>query len=479
MEPTTLVPLSGFFDNYSEAVIITNSSEKTIYFNKAFGRLTGFGEGDLPKLTVEELFKVRVNYKLVETHKLTRWESGITKSDGLQIWMRVSRSPIQLADGSQGSVYTLIDNPTMDQLAGLLKESESRFATLADASPVMIWMTDKDNLCYYFNKAWLDFTGKKFEEELGTGWLKNVHPDDMILLNDIAPQLNAYAEYSVEYRLRRKDGTYRHILEIGTPRFLPDSKFAGYMGSCLDISEMKLVQNELSNYANELKRSNEELEQFAYVASHDMQEPLRMIASYIQLIQRGLESGRTDGLTEFMGFVLDGTSRMQALISDLLQFSRVSRKGNPFTRVDMNETARIAIGHLQQKIKENNATVNFGSMPVVFGDSFQLIRLLQNLADNAIKFKHPDRKPEINISVEERDSDWLFKVSDNGIGIEDKFYNRIFVIFQRLHTRNEYEGTGIGLAVCKKIVERHGGEIWVESEEGKGSTFYFTIKKQQ
>lgn len=393
--------------------------------------------------------------------------------------MRVSRSPIQLADGSQGSVYTLIDNPTMDQLAGLLKESESRFATLADASPVMIWMTDKDNLCYYFNKAWLDFTGKKFEEELGTGWLKNVHPDDMILLNDIAPQLNAYAEYSVEYRLRRKDGTYRHILEIGTPRFLPDSKFAGYMGSCLDISEMKLVQNELSNYANELKRSNEELEQFAYVASHDMQEPLRMIASYIQLIQRGLESGRTDGLTEFMGFVLDGTSRMQALISDLLQFSRVSRKGNPFTRVDMNETARIAIGHLQQKIKENNATVNFGSMPVVFGDSFQLIRLLQNLADNAIKFKHPDRKPEINISVEERDSDWLFKVSDNGIGIEDKFYNRIFVIFQRLHTRNEYEGTGIGLAVCKKIVERHGGEIWVESEEGKGSTFYFTIKKQQ
>lgn len=367
----------------------------------------------------------------------------------------------------------------MDQLAGLLKESESRFATLADASPVMIWMTDKDNLCYYFNKAWLDFTGKKFEEELGTGWLKNVHPDDMILLNDIAPQLNAYAEYSVEYRLRRKDGTYRHILEIGTPRFLPDSKFAGYMGSCLDISEMKLVQNELSNYANELKRSNEELEQFAYVASHDMQEPLRMIASYIQLIQRGLESGRTDGLTEFMGFVLDGTSRMQALISDLLQFSRVSRKGNPFTRVDMNETARIAIGHLQQKIKENNATVNFGSMPVVFGDSFQLIRLLQNLADNAIKFKHPDRKPEINISVEERDSDWLFKVSDNGIGIEDKFYNRIFVIFQRLHTRNEYEGTGIGLAVCKKIVERHGGEIWVESEEGKGSTFYFTIKKQQ
>ncbi len=459
--------------------MITNASEQTIYFNKAFGRLTGYQLSDLPKITVEELFKVRVNYKLVETQKLTRWESGILKSDGQQIWMRVSRSGIRLTDGTEGSVYTLIDNPTMDQLAGLLKESESRFATLADASPVMIWMTDKDNLCYYFNKAWLDFTGKKFEEELGTGWLKNVHPDDMILLNDIAPQLNAFAEYSVEYRLRRKDGVYRHILEIGTPRFLPDSKFAGYMGSCLDISEMKLVQNELSNYANELKRSNEELEQFAYVASHDMQEPLRMIASYIQLIQRGLESGRTEGLTEFMGFVLDGTSRMQALISDLLQFSRVSRKGNPFSVVDMNETTRIAIGHLQQKIKENSATVTFGTMPVVFGDSFQLIRLLQNLTDNAIKFKHPERKPEINISVEERDFDWLFTVRDNGIGIENKFYNRIFVIFQRLHTRNEYEGTGIGLAVCKKIVERHGGEIWVESEEGKGSTFFFTIKKQQ
>lgn len=470
-------PFTAFFDEYAEAIMITNALGKTVYLNKAFARLTGYGAEDIARVTVEDLFKVRVNYHLVETNKLTHWESGITTKSGEQIWLKVSMSPIAMADGSKGTVYTLVDNPTLDQLTGLLKESETRFATLADASPVMIWMTDKDNLCYYFNKAWLDFTGKKFEEELGTGWLRNVHPEDMRLLNNIAPELSAQKEYSVEYRLKRKNGEYRHILEIGTPRFLPDGTFAGYMGSCLDISEMKIAQDELSNRAAELKRSNEELEQFAYVASHDMQEPLRMIASYIQLIQKNLESGKPEGAAEFMQFVLDGVSRMQALISDLLQFSRVNRKGNPFTQVNLNEVLSISIAHLKERIKDNDAQVTFDKMPVLMGDSTQLMRLFQNLIDNAIKFKAPERKPEIKISVEEKETEWLFAVKDNGIGIENKFYNRIFVIFQRLHARNEYEGTGIGLAVCKKIVERHGGDIWVESEAGKGSTFCFTLKK--
>jgi light-regulated signal transduction histidine kinase (bacteriophytochrome) len=178
-----------------------------------------------------------------------------------------------------------------------------------------------------------------------------------------------------------------------------------------------------------------------------------------------------------MNYVLDGTSRMQALINDLLQFSRVNRKGNPFKEVDLNEVLKIAITHLTARIEENRARVIVDKMPRLKGDNFQLIRLFQNLIDNAIKFKRTETEPEIKISVEERGNEFVFSVADNGIGIEDKFYNRIFVIFQRLHTRDEYEGTGIGLAVCKKIVERHGGEIWVKSEEGKGSTFYFTIKK--
>ena len=369
------------------------------------------------------------------------------------------------------------DNPTVEQLRSLLVESETRFNTLADASPVLIWMTDLNHLCYFFNQSWLDFTGRTFEEEAGNGWRKGVHPDDLKLFDSIADVIKSRQKYTLEYRLCRHDGTYRHIFETGTPRVLTDGSFVGYMGSRLDITEAKNTKTELASQTKELLRSNEELEQFAYVASHDLQEPLRMILSYVQLIQKNIEQGNTQRVDEFMNYVMDGTGRMQALINDLLQFSRVSRKGNPFTTVDLNETLKIAVSHLTARIQENNAVVTYANMPVIQGDSFQLIRLFQNLIDNAIKFKSPDRKPMIDITVEESDDNFRFAVRDNGIGIEDKFYNRIFVIFQRLHTRNEYEGTGIGLAVCKKIVERHGGDIWVESEKDKGTTFYFTVKK--
>ncbi len=369
------------------------------------------------------------------------------------------------------------ENASVEQLRGLLQESELRFSRLADASPVMIWMADTDNLVYYFNKTWLDFTGKNFTELAGTGWLKCVHADDLKVFDQVEHKLRKRESYSCEYRLCRADGVYRSVFEIGTPRILPDGVFAGYMGSCIDITDTKSAQNELASRAKELMRSNEELEQFAYVASHDLQEPLRMIISYVQLIQRNIEQNNTARVAEFMNYVLDGTGRMQALINDLLQFSRVTRKGIPFKEVDMNEVLKIAVGHLTARIAEHKARVIIADMPVVTGDNFQLIRLFQNLIDNAIKFKAPQNEPRIEISVKERGEDYLFSVSDNGIGIQDKFYNRIFVIFQRLHTRDEYEGTGIGLAVCKKIVERHGGEIWVESEVGKGSTFYFTIKK--
>ncbi len=365
------------------------------------------------------------------------------------------------------------DNATEEQLKGLLQESESRFSTIADASPVMMWMTNPENLCYYFNRAWLDFTGKSFEEEAGSGWLEGVHPEDVKKFDEIGGSLKRREKYTCEYRLMRYDGTYRSILETGNPRFLPDGSFAGYLGSCMDVTESKTVANQ----AKELMRSNEELEQFAYVASHDLQEPLRMIVSYVQIIQKNIEQNNTKGLTEFMNYVLDGTGRMQALINDLLQFSRVGRKGNLFSEVDLNEILKISTTHLTARIAENNATVEYGAMPKVKGDTSQLIRLFQNLIDNAIKFKAPNRQPEIKISVEERSDDYVFSIRDNGIGIDDKFYNRIFVIFQRLHTRNEYEGTGIGLAVCKKIVERHGGEIWVESKKNEGSNFFFTIKK--
>ncbi len=471
------IPHQDFFEHYAEAVLITTAEDIPLFFNPAFSKLSGYTLDDISLLTAANLFRVRVNYDMVINEKATHWETGITKKDNSVSWAKVSVSPITLSDGKAGKIYTLADNPAIDQMKGLLKESETRFTTLADASPVMIWMTDPDNLCYYFNRAWLDFTGRKFEEELGSGWIRGVHVDDMKSFNEINHFLLERTNYSCEYRLRRYDGTYRHILEIGTPRFLPDESFAGYMGSCLDITEMKMAQNELANQTNELKRSNEELEQFAYVASHDMQEPLRMIASYIQLVQKNIESGKLNEVNDFMKYVLDGVGRMQALINDLLHYSRVNKKGASFGLVNLNEVLKIAVTHLTNRIGENEASVSYDNMPQVNGDQSQLIRLFQNFIDNAIKFKAPERKPIIKISVKELDNYFEIAVSDNGIGIDPKFYNRIFVIFQRLHTRSEYEGTGIGLAVCKKIVERHSGNVRLESKVDEGTTFYFTLKK--
>lgn len=471
------IPNQDFFDHFAEAVLITDADGTPLYLNSAFSKLAGYQMDDLSLLNDAHLFRVRVNYDQVVSEKATHWETGLTKKNGTISWVKVSISPIVLADGGKGKVYTVADNPAIDQMKNLLKESETRFTTLADASPVMIWMTDQDNLCYYFNKSWLDFTGRKFEEELGSGWIRGVHPDDMMSFNNINHLLLDRQNYSCEYRLKRNDGNYRHILEIGTPRFLPDNSFAGYMGSCLDITQMKEAQNELATQTHELKRSNEELEQFAYVASHDMQEPLRMIASYIHLVQKNIESGNLNEVNDFMKYVVDGVGRMQALINDLLQYSRVNKKGTAFTQVNLNEVLKIAVTHLVNRINENEAEVIFDVMPQLLGDQSQLIRLFQNFIDNAIKFKAVERKPIIRISVKELDNYFEFAVSDNGIGIDQKFYNRIFVIFQRLHTRTEYEGTGIGLAVCKKIVERHGGEIRLESKLGEGTTFYFTLKK--
>ena len=244
-----------------------------------------------------------------------------------------------------------------------------------------------------------------------------------------------------------------------------------------DITDLKQSQTELEKRATLLQRSNEELERFAYVASHDLQGPLRTIASYLQLLELRYKDQLDTEALEFIDFSVNGAKRMQSLIMDLLNYSRISSVTKPFIETDLNKILDDVKRGLESTIKNNNAKIIVHRLPLLMVEPNQIYQLFQNLIDNAIKFKAPGRNPEIKISVEERDSDFLFSICDNGIGIEEKFYNRIFVIFQRLHTRNEYEGTGIGLAVCKKIVERHGGEIWVESKKNEGTTFFLTIKK--
>jgi NO-binding membrane sensor protein with MHYT domain/nitrogen-specific signal transduction histidine kinase len=242
------------------------------------------------------------------------------------------------------------------------------------------------------------------------------------------------------------------------------------------ISRLELAKQALQHKSEELGRSNAELEQFAYVASHDLQEPLRMVASYTQLLARRYRGKLDSDADEFIGFAVDGATRMQTLIRDLLSYSRVMTQGGSFRPVDARLAFDTARQNLQHSIEEAGASVSVGNLPTVHADATQLTQLFQNLIGNALKYCR-ERVPEVRVDAKPADKAWLFSVQDNGIGIEPQYFERIFQMFQRLHTREEYSGTGIGLAICRRIVERHGGRIWVESQPGRGSTFLFAIPR--
>jgi light-regulated signal transduction histidine kinase (bacteriophytochrome) len=225
---------------------------------------------------------------------------------------------------------------------------------------------------------------------------------------------------------------------------------------------------------DELARSNKDLEQFAYVASHDLQEPLRAVSGFVELLRRNLEKSLDGKTNEYINFAIDGAKRMQSLINGLLEYSRVGTQGKKPQKVNSKEAFDEALARLQASIKETGAEITADDLPEVYFDDVQLSQLFQNLIGNAIKFRG-DQAPQIHVSAIHQDAAWRFAVRDNGIGIEPQYAERIFMIFQRLHTRKTYPGTGIGLSICKKIVERHGGRIWVESTQEHGSTFYFTV----
>lgn len=237
----------------------------------------------------------------------------------------------------------------------------------------------------------------------------------------------------------------------------------------LEQHAVRLVQANI-----QLAEANAELEQFAYVASHDLQEPLRMVTSYLQLLKKRYQDRLDDDAHEFIAYAVDGTTRMRRLIDDLLAYSRVSTRDRLFEPIDCEELLAQALSNLAIAIKDSDALITHSSLPSVMADSTQLVRVFQNLIGNAIKFR-ADRRPQIHISAEQQGGEWIFSVKDNGIGIPSEYLKRIFIIFSRLHTQAEYPGTGIGLAICRKVVERHGGRIWVDSQPGEGATFFFTI----
>jgi light-regulated signal transduction histidine kinase (bacteriophytochrome) len=244
------------------------------------------------------------------------------------------------------------------------------------------------------------------------------------------------------------------------------------------LAELNHTKEKLEQMSRDLSRSNDDLKQFAYAASHDLQEPLRVVAGYVNLLARRYKSKLDANADEFVEYIVDGVKRMEALIKDLLEYSQVGIKEKHFEPIESSLAVGLAVGNLQATIEEYGAIVTYDELPTVTADFSQMSRLFQNLIGNAIKYRG-NESPKVHISAGRNGKEWIFSVKDNGIGIDPKNLERIFIIFQRLHGREEYPGTGIGLTTCKKIVERHGGRIWAESEPGKGSIFYFTIPKEK
>jgi len=351
-----------------------------------------------------------------------------------------------------------------------------RLASRAVNSAIYDWDIEKNSM------IWTDGLTEVFGYDLDEvdptfEWrISHIHPEDrQRVLDQISDDIRAGQDFVAEYRFRTRDDRYLDVWDRGRVVQSSRGPTVRMVGSITDITERKRAERELRETTDELARSNADLQQFAYVASHDLQEPLRMVASFVQLLERRFRGAIDKEADEWIEYVVDGVKRMQQLISDLLQYSRVGTRGKAFQQIDLQKVLDRVLANLKATIQESEAKITCDPMPTVLGDDVQLCQLLQNLIGNAVKFQPEGVTPEVRIGAERHENTWTFSVRDNGIGIDPQYVERIFVIFQRLHSRNEYEGTGIGLAICKKIAERHGGTIWVESEVGKGATFFFTI----
>jgi PAS domain S-box-containing protein len=377
-----------------------------------------------------------------------------------------------------GGIQAISDRKRAEEA---LRESEERFRRAINATGEGLWEWDILAGREFFSPRWCEVVGYSFDDpELPhtyDSWAERIHPDDSGRVNSaLRNHLEKGTKYDVDYRHRHKSGEYRWQNSKGQAIFDESGKPAKMVGCISDITDRKRAEEALLRRTGELARSNAELEQFAYVASHDLQEPLRMVASYTQLLAKRYK-GRLDAdADDFIEFAVDGAKRMQQLIVDLLAYARIGTRGQEFRATSSEAALSAALQNLATAIRESDAAIRSGPLPPVWADPVQLQQIFQNLLGNAIKFRHAGR-PEIQVSGEESGAEWHFRVADNGIGIDPQQADRIFQVFQRLHTREQYPGTGIGLPICKKIAERHGGRIWVEPRPGYGTTFHFTISK--
>ena len=517
-----------------DAVIAVDGENHITYWNKGAEKLYGFSFGEVKG----KKFAEAVNYRWLNPddrkkayHQLKaigEWygKNLSTKKNGEEIYVESSINAFRGdKDNYIGTISVIHDLTEPMHMQEALEENYKRLQEAQRICHIGNWEWDIQNNITTFSEGLYRIYGLnpghlvKYETILNM-----VLPEDQHIVNDNIEK--AFIErnpFKYEFRIRHQNGEIKVISRHGEVR----TDYAGHPLKIIcveqditerkeieyalweaknklestverrthelnetngrleaELEERKITENKLKKseknlkqLIDELKRSNEELQQFAYVTSHDLQEPLRTITSFTQLLERRYKDKLDSDADEFIEYIIDAAKRMQKLIKDLLKYSRVTTKGKEFKLTDTEEILQNTIHNLYAAIDENSAEITYDKLPKIIADERQITQLFQNIISNSIKFRQPEIPPKIHISVKEdkENGEYIFSVQDNGIGIDEQYFDRIFTIFQRLHTRDEYEGTGIGLSISKKIIERHGGKIWVKSEPNTGSTFYFSI----
>lgn len=514
-----------------DAVITTDEQGQITFMNPVAELLTGWAEAEAETRPLTEVFRIidettrqpmsaYINEVLASKTAGSLGNSLLVTRGGEERPIEETVSPIEDERGHNlGAVLIFRDISQRRQIDKLLRDSEEKYRLLFENSPESIALVGLDGQIMDCNAATWRLRGEAKEKVLGQSFIEVM-----------ALPIKDLERYTALFdRLMRGESVEPIVLEVPGPqqelRWLEsfpvllrqDDEVSAIQVISRDITERKLAEDELSRYQNNLEqvvaertaalevlngelqreiaerklaqeimvhqtqqlaRSNAELEQFAYVASHDLREPLRKIKSYTELLAKRYEGRLDEKADKYIYYIVDGAARMQQLIADLLLYSRAGRAELVWEEVDVTAVLQKALSDLELAIRESEATITWDELPTLSIDVPQITRLLQNLVGNALKF-HADAPPQVHVSAQQQGEEWLFTVSDNGIGIEPSYLERIFLIFQRLHTRGDYPGTGIGLAVCQKIVENHNGRIWATSEPDQGTTFHFTLPHKE
>ncbi len=469
------------FETANEGIWITDIDRKTIMVNQRLSEMFGYPIDEMIGKTSSDFLSGDQEKLRQETSEIlksgirTSREFKFRRKDGSILWAISNASPVFDNKGNLVKTVSMLTDITKRKNAeNELNAAKEKLNLALESGNIGVWEWDlKTN-----DTIWDDRMEQMFGIEPGSfenthkAFLNLVHEEDIAHIEKAINETIVNGKQYVNlYRTRPLNGKIKYISSRAIVNKFDDGKPASLIGVCFDVTWLREeTEHTILKLNEELLRSNKELEHFAYIASHDLQEPLRMVSCFTQLLSQQYQNMLDDRAREYIYFAVEGSNRMYELLNGLLAYSRINTKGKNFTEVDSNRVLADVIKNLSLIIKERKVTIDVKShLPVIYADETQMIQLFQNLISNAIKFS--TEEPHVIITSEKEENQYCFAIKDHGLGIESQYFEKIFSIFQRLLPREKYEGTGIGLAICKRIVERHGGKIWLESEPEKGSTF--------